>query len=192
VPRSLSGSWGSILPIISLCVKQNVKTNRASMSHISRQHSQRYGWHPACLPQHTPLPQTTHYSGPWLSLTPPSAGECGQCGTWSSNPNHVGEDMRSESRRKQNERGEKRNLFHDSDHVAYVCCYVGSGLVCKLSVIYYVLNGCWNMRTLAKSNKVVWSGFGWIESYTLKNAGLFQPKFGSNMDKPKCWAKNVI
>jgi len=28
--------------------------------------------------------------------------------------------------------------------------------------------------------------------YTLKNAGLFQPKFGSNMDKPKCWVKNVI
>jgi len=25
-----------------------------------------------------------------------------------------------------------------------------------------------------------------------KNAGLFQPKFGSNMDKPKCWVKNVI
>jgi len=21
---------------------------------------------------------------------------------------------------------------------------------------------------------------------------LFQPKFGSNMDKPKCWFKNVI
>jgi len=29
-------------------------------------------------------------------------------------------------------------------------------------------------------------------SYTLKNAGLFQPKFGSNMDKPKCWVKNAI
>jgi len=28
--------------------------------------------------------------------------------------------------------------------------------------------------------------------YTLKNTGLFQPKFGSNMDKPKCWVKNVI
>jgi len=27
--------------------------------------------------------------------------------------------------------------------------------------------------------------------YTLKTAGLFQPKFGSNMDKPKCWVKNV-
>jgi len=27
---------------------------------------------------------------------------------------------------------------------------------------------------------------------TLKNAGLFQPKFGSNMDKTKCWVKNVI
>jgi len=26
----------------------------------------------------------------------------------------------------------------------------------------------------------------------IKNAGLFQPKFGSNMDKPKCWVKNVI
>jgi len=23
--------------------------------------------------------------------------------------------------------------------------------------------------------------------YTLQIAGLFQPKFGSNMDKPKCW-----
>jgi len=22
-----------------------------------------------------------------------------------------------------------------------------------------------------------------------KNAGLFQPKFGSKMDKPKCWVK---
>jgi len=29
-------------------------------------------------------------------------------------------------------------------------------------------------------------------SHTLKNAVLFQPKFGSNMDKPKCWVKNVI
>jgi len=28
--------------------------------------------------------------------------------------------------------------------------------------------------------------------YTLKNAGLFEPKFGSNMDKPKYWVKNVI
>jgi len=26
--------------------------------------------------------------------------------------------------------------------------------------------------------------------HTLKNAGLFQPKFGSNMDK--CWVKNVL
>jgi len=25
-----------------------------------------------------------------------------------------------------------------------------------------------------------------------KNVGLFQPKFGSNMDKPKCWVKNAI
>jgi len=23
------------------------------------------------------------------------------------------------------------------------------------------------------------------------DAGLFQPKFGSNMDKPKCWVKNL-
>jgi len=29
-------------------------------------------------------------------------------------------------------------------------------------------------------------------NYTLKNAGLFQPKFGSNMDKPKRWVKNAI
>jgi len=28
--------------------------------------------------------------------------------------------------------------------------------------------------------------------YTLNNAGLLEPKFGSNMDKPKCWVKNVI
>jgi len=27
---------------------------------------------------------------------------------------------------------------------------------------------------------------------TLKNVGLFQPKFGLNMDKPKCWVKIVI
>jgi len=32
-----------------------------------------------------------------------------------------------------------------------------------------------------------------LEYYTLINAaGLFQPKFGSNMDKPKCWVKNAI
>jgi len=24
------------------------------------------------------------------------------------------------------------------------------------------------------------------------NAGFFQPKFGSNMDQPKCWVKNLI
>jgi len=29
-------------------------------------------------------------------------------------------------------------------------------------------------------------------SDTLKNAGLFQSKFGSNMDKPKCWVKNWV
>jgi len=28
--------------------------------------------------------------------------------------------------------------------------------------------------------------------FSTQNAGLFQPKFGSNMDKPKCWVKNVI
>jgi len=28
--------------------------------------------------------------------------------------------------------------------------------------------------------------------HSKKNAGLFQPKFGSNIDKPKCWVKNVI
>jgi len=28
--------------------------------------------------------------------------------------------------------------------------------------------------------------------YSLKNAGLFQPKCGSNMDKPKCWVKKSI
>jgi len=26
----------------------------------------------------------------------------------------------------------------------------------------------------------------------LNNAGLFEPKFGSNMDKPKCWVKNAM
>jgi len=31
-----------------------------------------------------------------------------------------------------------------------------------------------------------------VSYYTLKNAGLFQPKFGSNMDKPKCCVKNAI
>jgi len=29
------------------------------------------------------------------------------------------------------------------------------------------------------------------ESYTLKNAGLFQPKFGSIMDKPSNWV-NIL
>jgi len=28
----------------------------------------------------------------------------------------------------------------------------------------------------------------WFMEY----AWLFQPRFGSNMDKPKCWLKNVI
>jgi len=33
----------------------------------------------------------------------------------------------------------------------------------------------------------------YILSVTItKNAGLFQPKFGSNIDQPKCWVKNVI
>jgi len=31
-----------------------------------------------------------------------------------------------------------------------------------------------------------------IAVYTLQKAGLFQPKVGSNMDKPKCCVKNVI
>jgi len=31
-----------------------------------------------------------------------------------------------------------------------------------------------------------------LYSLTLKNAGLFQPKFGSNIDKLKCWVKNAI
>jgi len=25
-----------------------------------------------------------------------------------------------------------------------------------------------------------------------KNAGLFQPKFGSNVDKPKCWVETAL
>jgi len=29
-------------------------------------------------------------------------------------------------------------------------------------------------------------------SYSLKNEGLFQPKFGSYMDKPNSWVKNVF
>jgi len=28
--------------------------------------------------------------------------------------------------------------------------------------------------------------------YILKTAGLFQPKFGSNMDKPKCKKKSTV
>jgi len=28
-----------------------------------------------------------------------------------------------------------------------------------------------------------------VRAFTLKNAGLFQPKFGSNMGKPKCWVE---
>jgi len=31
-----------------------------------------------------------------------------------------------------------------------------------------------------------------FKSLHSKNAGLFQPKSGSNMDEPKCWVKNVI
>jgi len=34
-------------------------------------------------------------------------------------------------------------------------------------------------------------GFIW-ECIHSKNAGLFRPKFGSNVDKPKCCVKNVI
>jgi len=34
--------------------------------------------------------------------------------------------------------------------------------------------------------------FHMLDYYSRKNAGLFQPKFGSNMDKPKCGVKNVI
>jgi len=30
------------------------------------------------------------------------------------------------------------------------------------------------------------------ESITLKNAGLFQLKFWSNMHKPICWVKNAL
>jgi len=29
-------------------------------------------------------------------------------------------------------------------------------------------------------------------SFTLNNSELFEPKFGENMDKPKCWVENVI
>jgi len=31
-----------------------------------------------------------------------------------------------------------------------------------------------------------------LHSCTLNNAGLFETKFGSNMDKSKCWVKIVI
>jgi len=31
-----------------------------------------------------------------------------------------------------------------------------------------------------------------ISRKVTKNAGFFQSKFGSNMDKPKCWVKNAI
>jgi len=30
------------------------------------------------------------------------------------------------------------------------------------------------------------------DKYTLNNDGLLQPKFKSNMDKPKCWVKKAI
>jgi len=34
-----------------------------------------------------------------------------------------------------------------------------------------------------------------LQAWKIANAPqnvLFQPKFGSNMDKPKCWVKNAI
>jgi len=37
-----------------------------------------------------------------------------------------------------------------------------------------------------------WQDLVICSSYTLNNAGLFEPKFGINKDKPKCWVKNVI
>jgi len=41
----------------------------------------------------------------------------------------------------------------------------------------------------AAYSSIIWLS---VFSLLLKNAWLFQPKFGSNMDKPKCWVKNVI
>jgi len=68
---------------------------------------------------------------------------------------------------------------------------------------------CWSSGTIFQSTNQIWGialqlmsslGLWWASTpllfiyhfYTLNNAGLFHPKFGSNMDKPKCWVKNAI
>jgi len=48
-------------------------------------------------------------------------------------------------------------------------------------------------QPIARVQENSWFEYSYLfGAYTLKNAGLFQSKFGFNMDKPKCWVKNVI
>lgn len=134
VPQSLSGSWGSMLPIISLCVKLNVKTHSTSMSHISRQHSQRYGWHPACLPQHTP-----NHTLFWAVIKPHTSISGEVWAMWDMIIQYQLCGSRHEKRKqqKQTERGGKSNLMTHTTLLNFVVM-----LVCRWSVMYYFLNGC--------------------------------------------------
>lgn len=136
VPQSLSGSWGSILPIISLCVKQNVKTHSTSMSHISRQHSQRYGWHPACLPS---SPNHTLF---WAMIKPHTSISGEVWAVWDMIIQYQLCRSRHEKRKqeKQKERGEKNNLSYDS-HLSLLLWWLWFGLqiICDLLLSKWLL-----------------------------------------------------
>jgi len=48
-----------------------------------------------------------------------------------------------------------------------------------------------NLMKIMLFKRIYGNTFYTLSTFYTKNAGLFQPKFGSNIDKPKCWVKNV-
>lgn len=138
VPQSLSGSWGSILPIISLCVKQNVKTHGTAVSHISCQHFQRYGWHPACLP---PSPNHTLF---WAVIKPHTSISGEVWAMWDMIILNQLCGSRHEKRKqeKQKERGkEQPYLWLTPCYLSLLLCWLWFGLqiICNLLLSKWLL-----------------------------------------------------
>jgi len=68
-------------------------------------------------------------------------------------------------------------------------------LGCFNPILRHILtNPNLGLKNVIKKNVTQWLGLPIFDPVLehSKNAGLFQPKFGSNMDKSKCWVKNAI
>jgi len=74
-------------------------------------------------------------------------------------------------------------------------CLVFQGILNINSYVYLLISWHFDMHygKLAMINIQYCIYIAWhLNKKNSKNAGLFQSKFGSNMEKPKCWVKKVI